>query len=168
MDTTREFRPEEISRRGEVTMWALAIFSLAALVFLRSRVEGVSHWYTVFVTLMSLSAAGTSLGNWMDRKTMLILKPKGLVFRNGLRDVSLSWDEIQEVQVFPSRWGKQAHVVAANGHFSFRTKSELTHKGETRSKMGFAQGEYIIEQILKQGGLQETDHTEKCRYYARP
>jgi hypothetical protein len=168
MDTAREFRPEVISRRGEVTMWALAILSLAALVLLRSRAADVSLWYTVFVALMLLSAAGTSLGNWMDRKTLLILRPEGLDFRNGLRDVSFSCDEIQEAQVFPSRWGKQVHVVAANGHFSFRTKSELTHKGEIRAKMGFAQGEYILEQILKQSGLHETDHTEKGRYYARP
>jgi len=149
-------------------MWVLAILSLAALILLRSRIAGVSPWYTVFVVLMVLSAASTTLGNWMDRKTVLILRPKGLDFRNGLRNVSLNWDEIQEVQVFPSRWGKQAHIVGNHAHFSFRTKSELTHQGEIRAKMGFTQGEYIIEQIIKNSGLQKTDQTGNGWYYARP
>jgi hypothetical protein len=168
MDSVREFHPEKISRRAEVTIWVLAVFSLAALTTLRFRVADVSPWYTVFVGLMYLSAASTTLGNWMDRKTVLILRSDGLDFTNGLRDVSFNWDDIQEVQVFPSRWGTQAHIVGTLAHFSFRTKSELTHKGEIRAKMGFAQGEYIIEQILKNGGLQENDQTGKGRYYAHP
>ncbi len=149
-------------------MWVLAVVSLAALILLRSQVLVVTPWYTVFVVLLLLLAASTSLGNWMDRKTVLILRPTGLDFCNGLRDISLNWDEIQEVQVFPSRWGKQVHVVGTRSHFSFRTKSELTHKGKIRAKMGFEQGEYIIEQILKNSSLQETDQTGEGRYYARP
>ena len=168
MDSKREFHPENISRRAEATLWALAILSLAALVLLRSRIAGVSPWYMVFVVLLAFSAASTTLGNWMDRKTVLILRLKGLDFRNGLRNVTLNWDEIQEVQVFPSRWGKQAHVVGSHAHFSFRTLSELTHRGETRAKMGFAQGEYIIEQIVNNSGLKEIDQTRNGCYYARP
>jgi hypothetical protein len=168
MDSTRVFHPEKISRRGEATMWALAIVSLGAWILLRSSTTAASPWYTVFVLLLILSAASTTLGNWMDRKTVLILRPKGLDFRNGLRDIALAWDEIQEVQVIPSRWGKQAHIVGHDSHFSFRTRSELTHKGKIRAKMGFSKGDYIIEQILNQSGLQETDQTGKGRYYARP
>jgi hypothetical protein len=168
MDSVREFHPEKISRRGEVFIWVLAVISLAALTYLRFRVAGVSLWYTVFVVLMFLSGASTTLGNWMDRKTVLILRPEGLDYRNGLRDISLNWDEIQEVQVFPSRWGKQAHIVGTRTHFNFRTKSEFTHKGEIRAKMGFAHGEHIIEQILKNSDLQESAPTGKGCYYARP
>ena len=133
MDSVREFHPEKISSRGEVFIWVLAVISLAALTYLRSRVAGVSLWYTVFVVLMFLSGASTTLGNWMDRKTVLILRPGGLDFRNGLRDISLNWDEIQEVQVFPSRWGKQAHIVGTHAHFNFRTKSEWRVHHRTNS-----------------------------------
>jgi hypothetical protein len=168
MVSVRDFHPEKISRRGELYVWTLAVFSLAALTILRFRVQVVSPWYTVFVVLMFLSATSTTLGNWMDRKTVLSLKPDGLDFQNGLRNVSLNWNEIQEVQIFPSRWGKQAHIVGTHTHFSFRTKSELTHKGEIRSKMGFEHGEFIIEQIIEKGGLQESDQTGKGRYYVRP
>jgi hypothetical protein len=168
MDSVRDFHPEKISRRGEYYIWVLAIFSLAALTALRFRVAEVSPWYTIFVVLMFLSSASITLGNWIDRKTVLSLKSDGLEFHNGLRHVSLNWNEIKEVQIFPSRWGKQAHIVGTHSHFSFRTKSELIHKGEIRSKMGFARGEFIIEQIIEKGGLQESDQTGKGRYYARP
>jgi hypothetical protein len=168
MDSIREFHPEKISRQSEVTLWSLAVISLAAFILLRTQSMEVSPWYIVLIVLMLLLAAGTTLSNWMNRRTALILKPGGLEYRNGLRELSLGWEEISEVQVFPTRWGKQAHVVGQHAHFSFRTKSELIRKGEIRSTMGFAHGEHIIEQILKHSGLQELKRTQSGQYYARP
>jgi hypothetical protein len=168
METTREFHPEGLSRRAEALTWVLALISLAAFVVLGALTTAVSLWQIAFVILMLFMAGSASLGNWMDRNTALTLKPDGVHFHNGLRDVSLQWDEIRELQVFPSQWGDRVDVVGAGTHFRFRTMSEFVSRGKTRSRMGFTQGEFIIQKILNHSGLQEIDQVENSRYYARP
>lgn len=168
MEMAREFHPERLSRRGEVITWGLALITLAGLIYVRSQTATLSIWHYVFTTLMLLLAASATLGNWMDRSTVLTIKTIGLHFRNGLRDVQLKWNEIEVVQVFPSRWGDQVHVVGVDAHFSFRILSEFTFRGKTKGRMGFAGGEFIIQTILKNSALGEVDHTESGRYYARP
>ena len=168
MKSRLEFHPEEMSRRGEIITWVLAGFSLAILVFLRLIGAGTSPWPLVFVILMTLSAASMTLGNWMDSKTVLILKPEGLEFQNGLRGITFLWDEVQAAEVIPSRWGDLVRIFGEDSHFQFRTMREMIHKGEIRNRMGFAQGGFILEQILKNSDLVETNHSEDGRYYARP
>ncbi len=168
MRSVHEFRPEQMSRRGEGILWALALVSLAAPITLWAQGRPVSAWSLAFVGLMLLSAGSISLGNWVDRNTVITLEPDGLAFRNGLRTVRLAWEQVQSMQVNPSRWGDQAMVVGPEGQFSFRMMSEISRKGEVRNRMGFAQGGFIIEQIVKQGGLVKIDQPEGGRYYARP
>ena len=168
MMSTHEFRPEKMSRRGEVILWTLALVSLAVLLILKGTDNDLSAWNLAFVGFMLLSAGSISFGNWMDRRTMLALGPDSLAFRNGLRTVKLDWDQVQTIQVIPTQWGDQAIVSGAGTRFSFRTLSEITRKGEVRNRMGFAQGAFIIEQIVKHGGLVKIDQPEKGRYYARP
>jgi len=156
-----------VSRRGELITWVLALISLATLVFLWVQTVGVSIWQIAFTGLMVLAAASSSLSNWMERKTVLTLKSESIHFRNGLRDVSLNWDAIQELQVFPSRFGKRVNVIGDQSHFNFRTMVEITQRSGIRSVMGFAQGEFIIQQIIKNSNLNETGKDEKGSYYAR-
>jgi hypothetical protein len=167
MNSTREFRPEEVSRRGEAVTWVLVAISLATLVALRFLNADVSLWQITFTLLMVLAAAGMTLGNWMERNTVLILKPDGVHFRNGLRDVTFTWDQIQQVQVSPTRLGKQVHIVGDHAHFNFRTMVEVIHKGKTQGVIGFAGGDFIIDQILKNSSLREIDQAENGHYYAR-
>jgi hypothetical protein len=168
MNSTHEFRPESISRRGEWMTWVLTVISLAALAFLHTQTAQVSIWYYIFVLFMLFTAASISLSNWMDRNTVLTLKPDGIDFRNGLRNVSLQWDQLSEVRVFPSRFGKQVYIQGEFSHFNFRTLSVLERKGEVRNQMGFAQGEHIIQQILTASRLEQVDQSGKGNYYARP
>jgi hypothetical protein len=168
MISTHEFHPEKISRRGEVILWALTLVSLAVLLILIGTGNDLSAWNLAFVGFMLLSAGSISFGNWMDRQTVLGLGPEGLAFRNGLRTVQLDWDQVQAIQVIPTQWGDQVIVSGAETRFSFRTLSEISRKGEVRNRMGFAQGAFIIEQIVKHGGLVKIDQPEEGRYYARP
>jgi hypothetical protein len=168
MKSVHEFQPETMSRRGEGILWALALVSLAVLVVLKVSGSRISPWNLAFPGLMLLSAGGISLGNWMDRHTVLVLGPDGLSFRNGLRSVHLNWDQVQAMQVIPTRWGDQVHVNGPGTHFSFRTMAEISHSGEVRNRMGFAQGAFIIEQIIRHSGLEKIEQPERGRYYARP
>jgi len=171
MNAPREFRPESIPRRGEWTAWTLTIIAVAAGLVLRAQVEKIPVTAVIFILFFLFSALSISLSHWIDHITVLTLKPEGVDFRNGLRNVTLKWDAIQEIRVFPSRFGAKAHIIGLEAHFNFRTMSEVTYKGETRGYMGFAQGEFIIQQILKNSALQEialVDQTDQTRYYARP
>ena len=134
----------------------VCLISLATLVFLRYQSAGISFWQVSFAGLMVLAAASSSLSNWMDRNTVLTLKADGVHFRNGLRDISINWDKIKEVQVLPSRFGKRVQVFGNKSHFNFRTSVEITQRGGKRTAMGFAQGDFILQQIIKNSSLEET------------
>jgi hypothetical protein len=163
-----EFRPELISRRGEAIAWSLAAVSTAAWLIMRWRVSETPGAALVFVLFLLFAASSISLGNWMDRQTVLRLGVDGVAFRNGLRDVSLRWDEIWEVRVIPARWGDRVQVLGEFAHFQFRTLGEVMLQGELKGRMGFAEGETILQRILSASGLQEIEKTDQVRYYARP
>jgi hypothetical protein len=168
MTSPRDFHPEIVSRRGEAITWVLALISLATLVFLRFQSAGISFWQISFAGLMVLAAVSSSLSSWMDRSTVLTLKSDGVNFRNGLRDTSIRWDDIKEVQVLPSRFGKRVNVFGNQSHFNFRTSVEVTQRSGKRTAMGFAQGDFILQQIIKNSNLEETGQNNHGRYYARP
>ena len=176
MNAPREFRPELLSRRSEFFNWALAVIALATWVFLRSQVIAVSGWYLVFVLMMMSLAVSTSLSHWIERNTLLTLKPEGIDFNNKLRNISLKWEQVQEIRVDTTRFGNQVFVAGVldhttashNTNFTFRTLSVYKHKGEVRNKMGFAAGDFIIKQILKSSGLEPIENSGQNRYYARP
>ena len=168
METDREFRPELISRRSEIILWILFLVVLASVIFLRVMDEKVPLITVVFLVFMVFAAGSTSLSNWMDRKTVLTLKPEGIDFTNGLRKVALGWDKIQEMKITTDQLGKRVQILGKYAHFQFRTLGVLKNKGEVRSKMGFAAGDFIIQKIIESSGLQEMDQAEKGQYYSRP
>jgi len=98
----------------------------------------------------------------------LTLTPEGVRFRNGLRDVTLAWEDIQSVQVQESPLGKRVQVQGAEARFAFRTLGEVRVQGDLKGQMGFREGEAILKHILKSGGLQASGHREDVRYYTRP
>lgn len=124
-----------------------------------------------FVPFMSFfflfAAASISLGNWVDRNTLLRLEEDGVAFKNGLRNVRLTWAQIREIQVFAASWGRKVRVIGEQAHFDFRTLGELKMSGEVKGRMGFEQGELILRQILFRSSLKEIEHTNNSYYYAR-
>ena len=90
-----------------------------------------------------------------------------MAFRNGLRNVQLSWDDIQQVEVLGSSWGRKVRVYGNSGHFDFRTLGEFKMSGEVKGRLGFVDGERILQQILARAGLQEVEHTNNSYYYAK-
>lgn len=162
----RTYRPELLPRQGERNAWILALLASLALALLHFR--GVVPFFSwIFVIFLVLSAASISLGNWMDRHTSLRLSADGTAFENGLRHVKMAWADINEVRILPARWGEQIHVIGAQTHFTFNTLGELQFKGENRTKVGFAQGQEILKEILKASGLTNKQKNEQYAYYSR-
>jgi hypothetical protein len=160
------YRPELLPRQGERNAWLFAVVASLALGLL--HFQGVVPFFSwIFVIFLLFSALSISLGNWMDRRTVLRLASGGVSFENGLRRVELGWAEIKEVRVLPARWGEQIQVIGEQAHFSFNTLGELQFKGENRAKVGFAQGQEILSAILKASGLTKKQKNDQYAYYSR-
>jgi hypothetical protein len=164
---TREFHPLLIPRTGERNAWLLAGVALFAWVILALRLPRAPIWIPLMAVIFTLSAASISLGNWVDRKTALTLKPDRVAFRSPLRNVACAWQQIQQVRVFPDRWGARIHVWSDSASFVFRTAGQVEFAGKARGQMGFAEGEFILQQILERSGLVKTEETAQGRSYAR-
>lgn len=167
-----EYRPVLLPRRGEFIAWTLALLVGAAWLFLEITGRVVFLAMPVLMIFLLFSAGSISLGNWMDRQSLIRLDDSGLSFQNGLRNVHLHWDEIQEVRAWPAQWGKKVEVIGektndVKAHFGFRTLGEVSVQGEVKGRMGFEKGEEILETILQHSGLEKVEHPGEGYYYAR-
>lgn len=163
---TREFRPELISRRGEWTAWVLALAASLGIWFL-NRSGYIPLWAWIFWAFLLFSGVSISLGNWLDRNSVIRLEADGIRFENGLRRVRLRWTEVQKVAVLPSRWGKSVQVIGEKSHFSFKTLGEVKFQGEVRGRTGFPDGQNILDVILREANLVLVEESNNAYYYAR-
>jgi hypothetical protein len=165
----QEFHPELTSRRGELIAWGSTLLVAIGWVVLAVTGNRVPGSVPFLGFLLLLAALSISLGNWMDRRTRLQLGLEGISFQNGLRRVHLKWDEIRQVQVYPSKWGQRVSVIGPDSHFEFRTLGEVKVQGEVKGRMGFAEGERILQQILAAAGLvpKPESHSTDPYYYVR-
>jgi hypothetical protein len=166
MSTTREFRPELMPRRGELMAWLAGIGMLVGLFLATSRWGAQSFVFWMFEALLLFSAVSISLGNWMDRRSVIRMEVDGIAFENGVRSVRLNWPEVQNVAVVPTRLGKRVQVQGAQSHFTFKTMSESTLAGQ-QIRTGFADGQEILDTVLKESGLQVKAEKDGMKYYAR-
>lgn len=163
---TREFRPELLARRGEWTAWSLALAASAGMWFL--NLSGyIPVWAWIFWAFLLFSGVSISLGNWLDRDTVICLEADGIRFENGIRRVRLRWREVQKVAVLPARWGKSVQVIGEKSHFEFKTLGEVQFQGEVRGRTGFAEGQTILDVILRETGLVLVEESNNAYYYAR-
>ena len=163
---TREYQPELISRRGEWTAWTLA-FLAGVGIWVLDRSGYIPGWAWIFWVFLLFSGVSISLGNWIDRHTIMRLEVDGVSFENGLRRVGIRWPEVQKVAVLPSRWGKSVQVIGISSHFSFKTLGEVQFQGEVRGRTGFTEGQTILNVILRETNLELVEESNNAYYYAR-
>jgi hypothetical protein len=167
MESAQIFRPVTIPRQGERNAWILTGFAVVIQAVLFWRSGKLLCWATLLSVLLMLSAFFISLSNWVDRKTVLILEPEGVIFRSGLRDVKLDWIQIENVRVINDRWGSRVYVSGADRSFNFRMLSEVQIQGRVGGQMGFPEGETILKEILQASDLHLQKTEEQDLYYAR-
>lgn len=129
--------------------------------------SSLAGFMILFLVLFFFVAAGTSLSNWMERRSVLGIGPAGISFTNGLRQVSLAWDQIEEVHVLPGRWGKSVHVIGAEGHFHFQLGGKVVVMGQERERMGFSEGEQILGELFRQTDLKPVERNRPGRFFVR-
>lgn len=163
----REFFPELLSRRGELNAWIFTFvisLSMGIMAWKLGKIPRVAWLFGAFLLFAALSI---SFGNWMDRRTTIKVGDGGIAFENGIRKVAFRWHEVARVNVIPARWGKTVQVIGEDAHFEFRTLGEVQYQGEVRGRMGFADGEALLQEILQKTGLTLTKEEEGRYYYAR-
>jgi hypothetical protein len=168
MAPAQEYHPELLSRRGELVAWIAASITLVGWLILQFTGTHVYFGLKILAVLLVLAALAISLGNWMDRQTLLRLEPDSIHFQNGLRKVTLKWEAILHVEVIPTTWGNKVRVLGEQSHFDFRTLGVVTLQNEVKGRLGFEKGTEILETILAKAHLEETEGPEKdYLYYAR-
>jgi hypothetical protein len=168
----QEFRPELISRRGELIAWGSALLVGGAWFVLRHSAGFASRLVPILAVPLLIAALSISLGNWMDRHTQLRLDPQGVSFTNGLRHVQLKWEQIQQVRVMPAAWGKKIQVFGERAYFAFFTLGEVKAQGRVLGRTGIAAGEFALQRILESAHLHEVhslspDQGQEGNYYVR-
>jgi len=162
-----EYRPERISRRGEFVAWATGILVAGAWLTLLLLHSEVPFAVPILAVLLLLSGMAISLGNWMDRRSLIRLEPEEIRFENGLRQVRVHYDEIPQLEVYPSEWGSKVRVWSPHGHFDFRTLGEVKLKGEIKGRLGYLDGEKILNHILEKADLKAVENCDSGYYYVR-
>lgn len=168
----QEYNPELVSRRSELIAWGSAILVNGTWILLILLGQPLSFWLLILGIPLILIASGMSLGNWMDRHTVLKLDFASIFFSNGLRHVQLKWQEIQEVRVLPAQWGKKVQVIGECSYFGFHTLGEVRANGKVLGRTGFVDGDRVLEQILDRAALREVKQVEvggqqEGYYYSR-
>lgn len=162
----QEFRPEILPRRGEWTAWGLWL--VVTLVFWAMRRLGtIPAWAWVLWGFLLFSAVSISLGNWMDRHTVLSIGMEGIEFTNGLRHVNLAWSDVLKVSVFPASLGRTVQVEGRDAHFRFKTLGEFALGGQVRGRTGFSAGEEILQEIVRRSGLHRVGTKDEIEEYQR-
>jgi len=163
----REYRPERLPRRGEWIAWGFSLTTLAVWLILALLEKPVFVGFKLLAGTLLLASLAISLGNWMDRRTFLRIEPQGLHFENGLRKISLPWEEIRAVEVYPSNLGDKVRVLGSQSSFNFRTLGEVRLRGDLKGRMGFSDGEQILRQVLRMAHLKEVRQSGEVYYYSR-
>ncbi len=162
----QDFQPLLAPRVNELTFWLVAVVFLLVGFFLRS-IEMPGSFFAILLGILALlQAIGLSVSNWMDRKTVLRLRPEGIMYQNGLQHIDLSWEQIQGVEVVRTRWNsRRVFVLGNNRKFHFQTLARLMYNNQKVLKYGFEQGDYILAMILKNCEFEMTTQPNPDSYY---
>ena len=161
------YRPVLTSRRAELIAWISSLLVVILWLVLGATGQQVMLAIPVIAVVLFAASLSISLGNLMDRKTELRIDNSRVAFTNGLRNVQMTWEEIQEVRTVPARWGKKVQVIGKKSYFGFQTLAEVTVLGEVKGRFGFVQGEDILRQIVLNSQLHIVERPGEGYYYAR-
>ncbi|HJS28305.1 MAG TPA: hypothetical protein VJ768_01695 [Anaerolineales bacterium] len=148
----KEYRPVSVSRRSELTAWGIFAVLASVVVLFRGRGQIVPLPITILAVFFLLSALVISFGNWMERRTSLRIEPDRLFYSNGVRKVSLSWDEIREIRLGEDRLSNKVYIYGESAQFQIRLQSEPRFDREEHRLYGFREGDEILRAISERSG----------------
>jgi hypothetical protein len=160
------FLPVKPNRRGEFLAWGCS-FSLAVTAVVQARVtEGFPYTAVLLLAFFFLAGATTSFGNWLERRTSVLVTPEGVTYTSPIRNVSLAWEQIDTLTALPAGQGWRLVVQGTGRMFQFRTPVPLGEGGREAVPIGFPDGERMAGLIRSQARLNapmEKDGAWVCR-----
>jgi hypothetical protein len=163
-----EFHPVQTSRRVEIGTWVLAAVLFATWWVLQVNQAAFAGTAVMLFAFTLFAAFGISLSGWMDRRSVIRLDRSGVFFQNGLRRLELAWDQVEQIRVLKAQAGsKRVQVLGPRAYFEFRTLATIRLNGQERARSGYEEGERILEMLLDQTGLTESETSSAHVYYAR-
>ena len=112
------------------------------------------------------SGAAMTLGNWMNRNTILMMSDSGINFENGIQKVNFGWENIHRVEVHSRRVNDKIIVVGEDGHkFGIDMFNELFLNNKSGGVVGFREGEKILETILYYSYIDSSRKLQAEGYY---
>jgi hypothetical protein len=161
------FYPEKLPSKGERVAWILTVTAGITWIILFALKITVLWIIPVIFMTFFLSSILIHMGNWIDRKTVISLNKNGLIFQDGLRNIEIEWGAVEKVEIFPSQWGKKVTVNGGGRRFNFRTLGVVELSGEIKGKIGFIEGEMILNTILERSQLSSVHKLANSYYYTR-
>ncbi|MGB9521748.1 MAG: hypothetical protein ACPL6F_03225, partial [Anaerolineales bacterium] len=122
---TKSYRTIPAPRTGEGNAWILTFLVFLIWFFMRISRQTIPGSVTLFLIFLVFAASLISLNNWVERHTTILIDSQGLRFENGLRKVTLKWDDVENVWVKPAVWGNRVRVSGRGGQFDFHTLGEV-------------------------------------------
>ncbi|MCB2180167.1 hypothetical protein KQH54_03495 [bacterium] len=168
LSTEQNFKPLLNPRRSEVIAWVFFTAIVGILIFIPTtgfvRIGGYFLAFFFF-----FSAVVMTMANWQNRRMLLSLSADGIRFENGLQTITMPWEKIRQVEVYPGRVNDKIVVKDADQRFAFDMYKEVVVKGKVTGKVGFEQGEQILETIFHFADIDvsEKHHAEGYDYYSR-
>ena len=164
LSTPQTLKPIQNPRRSEMTAWFLSLCLILILIFSTEggffKVGGI-----ILCTFFLISAVIISLGNWQNRKTVLRLSRDQIWYFNGIKESSLSWEEIQRVEVYSGRFNDKISLVSDSGIIRFDIVN-LEHFDQDKTpNYGFKEGVKILNSILDQTDFNEKKQNRLGYYY---
>jgi hypothetical protein len=160
------FRPAKPNRRGEFLAWGCC-FVLAVTAVVQARMtEGFPYTAVLLLAFFFLGGAVTSFGNWLERRTSVLLTPEGVTYTSPIRNVSLAWDKIDTLTALPAGQGWRLVVQGTGRVFQLRTRVSLGEGDRETVPIGFPDGERMASLIRSHARLNapmEKDGAWVCR-----
>ncbi|TAK14220.1 MAG: hypothetical protein EPO32_02555 [Anaerolineae bacterium] len=151
-----ELRPIPGSRRPELMSWGLAVLLFGMLAIARPEAQVVIFGAWALGLFFGLSALVMTLGNWLERNTLMILRLNGITLRQPVQSVMLNWQEVDRVEVQQGPNGERVFVRGGERHFSYRPATRVEIRGKIRDQYGFENSEKILKTILTMAKLPNT------------
>jgi hypothetical protein len=155
------YRPVSVSRRSELTAWGIFAVLASVVVLLRLQARIVPLPITILAAFFLLAALVISFGNWMERRTWMRLDPDRLLYTNGVRKISLPWEEIREIRLDEDRLSNKVYISGESIQFQFRLQSEPRFDREEHGLYGFREGDEILREIAERSGKSPVSREEE-------
>lgn len=158
----KTYNPNQNNRRSEFFIWMLTLLLMALSGYLINN--GLENLIiNIGVIGMVITALFLSFGNWIDRNSSLTLSKSNLTYSSGFRNISLGWDEIHELYVYPGKYADRIFVMGQNRRITFSLQKDL--KNNATAKLGFPKGNEIMNKIHAETKITKSSKKSKKNYY---